>query len=60
MALIPFQKGLAANAEAYENELKPYEQQALAGYGMAIKVVYDNGETIYTRSYAFCHGQNGD
>ncbi|MGC8735195.1 MAG: c-type cytochrome [Dissulfurimicrobium sp.] len=59
-ALIPLQKRLEANAVAYGNALRPFEQQALAGYGAVLKVVYDNGKTIYARSCAFCHGENGD
>lgn len=59
-AIIPFQERLAANAAAYKNEFRPFEQQALAGYGAAIKVVYDNGEIIYAKSCAFCHGENGN
>jgi mono/diheme cytochrome c family protein len=59
-ALIPLQKRLEANAMAYGNALRPFEQQALAGYGAALRVIYDNSETIYARSCAFCHGENGD
>ncbi len=58
--LLPLQKRLEANAIAYENELKPFERQTLDAYGASLKVVYDNGETIYAKSCAFCHGANGD
>ncbi|HQT45450.1 MAG TPA: c-type cytochrome, partial [Candidatus Micrarchaeota archaeon] len=49
-----------ANATAYGNQLKPFEQQALDAYGASLNVVYDNGETIYAKSCAFCHGENGN
>ncbi len=48
--LLPLQKRLEANAIAYGNELKPFERQTLDAYGASLKVVYDNGETIYARS----------
>lgn len=58
--LLPLQKRLEANAIAYGNELKPFERQTLDTYGASLKVVYDNGETIYSRSCSFCHGEKGD
>lgn len=58
--ILPLQKRLEANAIAYENELKPFERQTLDAYGASLKVVYDNGETIYSRSCGFCHGEKGD
>jgi mono/diheme cytochrome c family protein len=59
-SLLPLQKQLEASAIAYGNDLKPFEQQALGAYGESVKVVYDNGETIYSRSCSFCHGVKGD
>lgn len=58
--LLPLQKRLEANAIAYGNELKPFERQTLDAYGASLKVVYDNGETIYSKSCSFCHGEQGD
>jgi mono/diheme cytochrome c family protein len=58
--LLPLQKRLEASAIAYENELKPFERQTLDAYGASMKVVYDNGETIYSKSCSFCHGEKGD
>ena len=40
--------------------LAPYEEEALAGYRDDLGRVYDNGPTIYGRSCAFCHAENGD
>ena len=58
--LLPLQKRLEANAIAYGNELRPFERQTLDAYGASLKVVYDNGETIYSKSCSFCHGEQGD
>lgn len=58
--LLPLQKRLEANAIAYNNELKPFERQTLDAYGASLKVVYDSGETIYSKSCSFCHGEKGD
>ncbi len=58
--LLPLQKELEANAGAYEKKLKPFERQTLDAYGASLKVVYDNGITIYPGSCSFCHGVKGD
>ena len=58
--LMPIQKQVLANAQAYKNELQPYHQQALNRYKSDINIVYDNGETIYGKSCLFCHGEKAD
>ena len=57
---IPFEKQLQANTQAYQKVVHPYNQAALKKYQSEINVVYDNGETIYRKSCAFCHGENMD
>ena len=57
---LPLEKQLQANAQAYQKELQPYSQEALNKYKDDLKVVYDNGETIYSKSCAFCHGEKAD
>lgn len=57
---MPLEKQVQANAQAYKNELQPYHQEALNKYKSDINIVYDNGETIYGKSCAFCHGENAD
>ena len=58
--LLPFENHLDANAEAYQVKLQPYNHMALDKYESEINVVYDNGETIYLKSCAFCHGEKAD
>ena len=57
---VPFEKQLQANTHAYQKAVQPYNQKALEKYKSEINVVYDNGETIYWKSCAFCHGENMD
>ncbi|WP_435550626.1 c-type cytochrome [Desulfobacterium sp. N47] len=57
---IPLDRQLQTNAHAYQKILQPYHREALDKYKSDIDVVYDNGETIYSKSCAFCHGGNMD
>lgn len=57
---LPLQKQLEANAAVYNNELKPFERETLDVYKASLNVVYDNGETIYSKSCSFCHGEKAD
>jgi mono/diheme cytochrome c family protein len=58
--LLPFAEKLQANALTYGKELEPYSHEALNQYKLDLKVVYDKGETIYSKSCAFCHGENAE
>ena len=53
---------LAARSSAvqYSAALAPYEKEALNRYLEDVRTVYDNGETVFRKSCAFCHGENGD
>ena len=57
---VPFEKQLQANTQIYQKVIQPYKQEALEKYKSEINVVYNNGETIYRKSCAFCHGENMD
>ncbi len=57
---MPFEKQLQANAQAYQKKAQPYNREALDKYQSDMNIVYDNGETIYVRSCAFCHGEKAD
>lgn len=57
---MPLDKQLQTNAQAYQKTLQPYNMEALDKYQSDINIVYDNGETIYRKSCAFCHGGNMD
>jgi mono/diheme cytochrome c family protein len=57
---LPLNKELKSNALAYTKELEPFSQEALQQYQSNLKVVYKNGETIFSRSCAFCHGAHAD
>jgi len=58
--LMPLEKQLQVNAKTYQKELQSYYQGALNAYEADIHLVYDNGETIYLKSCAFCHGEKAD
>jgi mono/diheme cytochrome c family protein len=47
-------------AVQYSAELAPFEKEALNRYLDDVRTVYDNGETVFRKSCAFCHGENGD
>jgi mono/diheme cytochrome c family protein len=59
-AFAPLAQAAAANSRARAAALAPYEKEALARYREDLRVVYDNGPTIYEKSCAFCHGASGD
>ena len=59
-SFIPFEKKLQANTQAYQKVVQPYKQEALDKYKSEINFIYDNGETIYRKSCAFCHGESMD
>jgi mono/diheme cytochrome c family protein len=50
---------LKRNTEAYRLKLAEHRDHAIQGYKEHIRIVYDNGQTIYARSCAFCHGNGG-
>jgi mono/diheme cytochrome c family protein len=58
--LMPLEKQLQANAKTYQKELQPYHRGALNAYEADMHLVYDNGETIYLKSCALCHGEKAD
>jgi mono/diheme cytochrome c family protein len=55
---LPLNAKLEADAITYDQELKPYSSEALNQYRSNLHAVYDNGEMIYPRSCAFCHGED--
>jgi mono/diheme cytochrome c family protein len=57
---MPFEKQLQANAVSYQKTLQPYTIEALNKYQSDMNTTYDNGETIYGKSCAFCHGEKAD
>lgn len=58
--ILPLEKQAAANAREYHIVLQPYVQTTLSDYQAALGFSYNNAETIYRQSCAFCHGQNAD
>jgi mono/diheme cytochrome c family protein len=58
--VLPLIKQLESNALNYEENLNRYSWEALNGYQSRLRMVYDNGETIYSKSCAFCHGEEAD
>lgn len=59
-AFAPLEEAAAANSRVRAAALAPYEEAVLARYREEVRVVYDNGPTIYGRSCAFCHDGNGN
>jgi mono/diheme cytochrome c family protein len=59
-AFAPLEAAAAAGSRDRAAALAPYEKEALAKYREDVRTVYDNGPTIYGKSCAFCHGENGD
>jgi mono/diheme cytochrome c family protein len=47
------------NRDEYKKVMNNYEKEAREKYNREIRLVYDNGPTIYNRSCAFCHGLDG-
>lgn len=58
--LLPLEKAVTANAREYERELQPYVAETLRAYRASLAFSYNNAETIYLQSCAFCHGKNAD
>jgi mono/diheme cytochrome c family protein len=58
--ILPLEKQAAANAWEYRTVLQPYVQTTLRDYQAALGFSYNNAETIYRQSCAFCHGPNAD
>ncbi len=58
-AVAPLQARLETQAQAQRQRLAPFQLASLQGFTEHLATVYDNGETIYTNSCAFCHGQDG-
>lgn len=59
-SFIPLAKEAEQNRYEYERVLNEYQEEAINQYKSNIKLVYNNGETIYAKSCAFCHGVIGD
>jgi mono/diheme cytochrome c family protein len=55
---LSFAEQLQTNAANYEKELGPYSEEALRQYQSNLRIACDKGETIYSRSCAFCHGDD--
>jgi mono/diheme cytochrome c family protein len=58
--IVPLQRSVAANAVEYEEALRTYASGALHAYRASLAFSYNDAETIYLRSCAFCHGKNAD
>jgi mono/diheme cytochrome c family protein len=59
-SFIPLVKKAEQNSHDYEKVLNEYQKEAINQYKSDIKLVYDNGKTIYDKSCTFCHGIIGD
>lgn len=58
--LLPLEKAVTANAREYRQVLQPHVAQTVSAYRAALPFSYNNAETIYLQSCAFCHGNNAD
>jgi mono/diheme cytochrome c family protein len=58
--LLPLEKAVTANAREYRQVLQPHVAQAVSAYRAALPFSYNNAETIFFQSCAFCHGKNAD
>jgi mono/diheme cytochrome c family protein len=58
--ILPLERTVTANAREYNQALQPYVAETLKAYRADLPFSYDNAETIYLRSCAFCHGKNAD
>jgi mono/diheme cytochrome c family protein len=56
MTFLPLAHNATQNSYIYQQQLKAYQDEALGKYWDDIRVVYDNGRTIYSQSCSFCHG----
>jgi len=59
-AFASLEASAASLGRARAEALAPYEKEALAKYREDVRRAYDNAPTIYGRSCAFCHGEEGD
>ena len=59
-AVAPLQSRLELQAQKQKLRLEPLQPAAFQGFVAHLATVYDNGETIFANSCAFCHGQDGD
>ena len=57
---VPLAQKVKQNSDAYIELLSPYQSQAVGHFLDHIRLVYDNGPTIYSQSCAFCHGSDGN
>ena len=58
--LLPLEKAVTANAREYRQVLQPHVAKAVSAYRAAFPFSYNNAETIFLQSCAFCHGKNAD
>jgi mono/diheme cytochrome c family protein len=59
-AFAPLEEKSREAARSYAELLRPYQDAAISRYRKDLETVYDNGDTIYGKSCAFCHNSNGD
>jgi mono/diheme cytochrome c family protein len=59
-AVAPLQMALAARASRLNHQLGPFKEASFNRFRDHLNTVYDNGETIYANSCAFCHGIEGN
>ncbi len=58
--LLPLEKAVTANAREYGQVLQPHVAKAVSAYRAGLPFSYNNAETIFLQSCAFCHGKNAD
>jgi cytochrome c len=58
--LIPLERIAGANARTYSEILQPFVKEEVDVYRASLGFSYNNAETIYTQSCAFCHGKDAD
>ena len=49
-----------ASAREVMARIEPHKAQAVQAYERELRTDFSDGETVYMRSCAFCHGKNGD
>ncbi len=57
--VMPLQAGLDLNRARQIKQLEPFRLAAVREFKARLHIVYDNGQTIYRQSCAFCHGRAG-
>jgi mono/diheme cytochrome c family protein len=60
LSFVPLEQKVKQNSDAYIQLLSPYQSEAIGHYMHDIKLVYNNGPTIYSQSCSFCHGNDGN